>query len=136
MLSLKKLKADRDVVLAAVKQNSEALFHASEELQADREVVLTAQQLASAGHRACDVLDGPEPVPDASRVRSAFERSARPRRSDEALLAALQMPIASKRVTLGDAYAHVGVTVRVDAVDYGRCFQDLARDVARWCRSS
>ena len=36
------LKADKEVVLAAVAQSGEALYHASEALKADREVVLAA----------------------------------------------------------------------------------------------
>lgn len=38
----KELRADKEVVLAVVKQNGSALEHASEELQADKEVVLAA----------------------------------------------------------------------------------------------
>ena len=38
------LKADKEVVLAAVQQNSHALKYAAEELQADKEIVLAAEQ--------------------------------------------------------------------------------------------
>ena len=37
-----KLRGDREVVLAAVKQNGNALKHAPEEWRGDREVVLAA----------------------------------------------------------------------------------------------
>ena len=40
-----RLRADREVVLAAVRQNGQALQHASEGLQKDRVLVLTAVQL-------------------------------------------------------------------------------------------
>ncbi|MDP6781324.1 MAG: DUF4116 domain-containing protein, partial [Alphaproteobacteria bacterium] len=36
------LRADREVVLEAVRQNGEALWYAAKSLQADREVVLEA----------------------------------------------------------------------------------------------
>ena len=38
------LQADKDVVMAAVKQNGEALRFASKELQKDEEVVLAAEK--------------------------------------------------------------------------------------------
>ena len=68
---------------------------------------LYADQLVSTGHRACDILDQPVAVPSESCMRSAMGRSGAPRHADEMLLAALQMPITSPRVTLGEAYAHV-----------------------------
>ena len=40
----RELRGDRDVVLAAVQQDGDALEYASAELQADREVVLAAVQ--------------------------------------------------------------------------------------------
>ena len=42
MYAARALRADREVVLEAVKQNGEALAYAVEELRADREVVLEA----------------------------------------------------------------------------------------------
>ena len=41
-LLYKKLKSEKEVVLAAVKQNGNALEYASENLKADKEVVLAA----------------------------------------------------------------------------------------------
>jgi ribosomal protein L24E len=41
-----KLKADKKIVLAAVKQNGEALQHANEKFRADKEVILTAVKQA------------------------------------------------------------------------------------------
>ena len=40
----KKLQADKEVVLAAVKNYGHALVYAVEELQADKEIVLVAEQ--------------------------------------------------------------------------------------------
>ena len=38
------IKADKEVVLAAVEQNGRALWHASEELQADEEVIRASKR--------------------------------------------------------------------------------------------
>jgi hypothetical protein len=43
-LAAQKLRADKEVVLAAVQQNSHALKYVAEELQADKEIVLVAEQ--------------------------------------------------------------------------------------------
>ena len=44
VLVAQKLRADKEVVLAVVQQNSHALKYAAKELQADKEIVLAAEQ--------------------------------------------------------------------------------------------
>ena len=83
------LRADREVVLAAVSQNSEALECAAEELRADREVVLAAvsqngealgdaaEELRADSDRKRPPTEAPQP--DDGTSAAATSRTARGR---------------------------------------------------------
>eukprot|EP00747_Dinoflagellata_sp_TGD_P190238 gnl/TRDRNA2_/TRDRNA2_51645_c0_seq1.p1 gnl/TRDRNA2_/TRDRNA2_51645_c0~~gnl/TRDRNA2_/TRDRNA2_51645_c0_seq1.p1 ORF type:complete len:331 (+),score=56.86 gnl/TRDRNA2_/TRDRNA2_51645_c0_seq1:84-995(+) len=96
------LKQDRDIVLAAVKQNGEALMYAAEDLTADREVVLAAvRQNGSALLDAADALQADPEVKLTARV-SELEAQVR---NQEARIQELEKQLVQAHDSIGSRFS-------------------------------